>query len=103
MPQVNATTVNGTSARTAIALGTVENLTVWFKAPTVAALRFRPVGTLRIIEVVTIREIIAYSWPVIYPGIFPIYFGAVKVSDCVLDFQCFRPGLAFTMLWTGTP
>jgi len=99
MPQVNGVTVNGDQVPVALQLNQVTAVALWFSGPQIPALRYRKIGTLRLIEVLGSRQIIVSEWDVIYPGIYPIYNRATATPILTFFFNCFRPGLAYSLFW----
>ena len=99
MPQVNGVTVNGDQVPTALQLNQVSAVALWFSGTQITALRYRKVGTLRLIEVLGSRQIIVSEWEVIYPGIYPIYNRVTGTASLTFFFNCFRPGLAYSLFW----
>lgn len=99
MPLLTTTTVLGDQPVEAILLPQIVTLALWFPFPTLPALRYRKVGTLRLIEVMGSRQIIVSEWAVTYPGIYPIYSRAVPTPSFRIFFNCFRPGLTYSLFW----
>lgn len=99
MPIIVATTVLGDQPPTALQLNQVQTIALWFPGFQIPALRYRKVGTLRLIEIIGVRQIIVYEWEVIYPGIYPVFARFIPTANLTIYFNCFRPGLAYSLFW----
>lgn len=99
MPVFTATTIQGVDIGQAVTQTSVTGIALWFTGTQIPALRYRKIGTLRLIEEIGTRRIIVREWPVIYPGIFPVFNTPQSTPNCILSFQHFRPGLAYSLFF----
>ena len=99
MPIIVATTILGDQPATALQLNQVATIALWFPGLQIPALRYRKVGTLRLIETLGNRQIIVWQWDVIYPGIYPVFNRVLPTPNFTFYFNCFRPGLAYSLFW----
>lgn len=99
MPQLAGVTGLGDNLGVSVGQATVSSVALWFPRPHIAALLWRQVGTLRLCQSDASRLIIVKEWPIVYPGIWPIYNVSQDTLGLQWRFTCIRPNLAYQFYW----